>query len=292
MSRRRHAWICWGLIAGSLLAMATVGHVAIARFERLVAKIGYTIPTPERSTPPAALIAVSCGVVALFLTVSLSQRGRAWLRMRPRLSQPSVHGDTYLEAFTLRIGVASLGTTAAWLSGWTPLFYLGMVGSLLAVLYAFARCRSILVPLAEWGWQRGRGVWREISIGVLVGLFFTPMRYLPDAVFERVDASLPLLSMSPLNVLRIVVWASIVEETLYRGMLYRYLRDRWQWPVAVLTSAGVFAAIHFPPSRWPHVFASGIVYALLREWRGSLLAPIAAHATGNLLALFLSGALP
>lgn len=265
---------------------------ALANLERLMAKIGLTFPPagpPKR--PPIALTAISCGLVALFLAACLSRRGRAWLRMRPRLSRPSVHGDVYLESFALRIGMASLGVVAfRFALDWTPLPYLGMLGSLLAVLYAFKRCRSVRVPLAEWGWRRGRGIRRELLIGALVGLFFTVVRYLPGAAFERLDTSLPLAESS-LGILKSVIWAAVIEETLYRGMLYRYLRDRWQWPVAVVLSAAVFAAIHFPLFRWP-TFASGVIFALLREWRGSLLAPIAAHAMGNSVVILVrSGAL-
>ena len=53
--------------------------------------------------------------------------------------------------------------------------------------------------------------------------------------------------------------------------------------MAVLISSAIFAAVHLPISRWPSAFAAGLVFALLREWRGSLLAPIAAHASANLL---------
>ena len=51
----------------------------------------------------------------------------------------------------------------------------------------------------------------------------------------------------------------------------------------MLVSAAVFAAMHAPLPRASGAFIGGILYALLREWRGSLLAPIAAHMTNNLL---------
>ena len=76
----------------------------------------------------------------------------------------------------------------------------------------------------------------------------------------------------------------MIEETLHRGALYRHLRDRLRWPIAVLISASVFACVHTPMSRWPFVFVGGLGYALLREWRGSLVAPLTAHAVSNLLA--------
>jgi membrane protease YdiL (CAAX protease family) len=275
-SFRLHGWICWGLIAGSWIALAAGTYDAMADLDLLIAEIDWR--EPEYPKPPAVLIAIFCAVVALFLAVCLSRRGRTWLRMRHRPSRLSTHGDTYLEAFTLRFVAAGLGMAGFQLIGWhwKPLLFLGMLGSLVAILYAFARCRSIRIPLADWGWRGHRGVWLDISIGVLLGFMY------PGLVSEVTNASL-VSSMGVLGFLRGVVWTPIVEETLYRGMLYRYLRDRWRWPVAVVVSAAVFAAMHLPLSRAPYALAGGIVYALLREWRGSLVAPIAAHAATSLL---------
>lgn len=266
--------------------MAAAHYKTIAHLRELVAKVGLTIPPPgPPKRPPVEWMAVSCALTALFLAACLSRRARAWLRMRPRLSRPSRCGETYLEAFTLRVVVASLGVcVVAFVWRWTPLHYVGMLGSAIAIVYVFARCHSIRIPVAEWGWRRGRGIWRELLIGVLVGLIFTLLRYLPGAAVERFDATLPL-GVNSFRILKSVIWASVVEETLYRGMLYRYLRDRCQWPLAVLVTAAVFVAMHFPLWRW-QTFAAGIVFALLREWRGSLLAPIAAHAMGNALIVF------
>jgi membrane protease YdiL (CAAX protease family) len=95
-------------------------------------------------------------------------------------------------------------------------------------------------------------------------------------MFDEVALSRTLLS---------VAWAPIHEEILFRGMLYRHLRDRWRWPVAVLASAGVFAAMHRSPALGVNVNAlvGGLGYAALREGRGSLVAPIVAHMTTNLI---------
>ena len=85
------------------------------------------------------------------------------------------------------------------------------------------------------------------------------------------------------------VLAPLVEETFFRGVLYRHLRDATGGrgrAVSVAMSAAVsgvlFAAVHpqgplFIPLlaaiAWPLVHA--------REWRESLVAPVAAHALHN-----------
>jgi len=258
----------------------------MARFMRLAEEVfadrGGVPAQPPPSKPPEALVAVSCAAAALFLAVSWTRRGRVWMRMRPRLRQPSAHGGVYLEAFAVGITIGVIGVVMAELLYWTPLLYLHNVALLVAIIYAFARAQSIRVPLAEWGWRPGRGLDREIAIGVLTGLVLAFLRYLPRTVLWP-DSAASDLSRSTWAFERTIIWAPIIEETVFRGMLYRSLRDRWRWPVAVVVCAVVFAAVHQPASRWPYVFVAGVVYALLREWRGSLLAPVAAHATFNLI---------
>jgi hypothetical protein len=76
----------------------------------------------------------------------------------------------------------------------------------------------------------------------------------------------------------LVVLAPIVEELLFRGLLYRYLRGRTGIVLAVALSALVFAVLHvvIPP-----LLVMGIVLAILTERTGSLLPGIVLHATNN-----------
>ena len=86
-----------------------------------------------------------------------------------------------------------------------------------------------------------------------------------------------------------VVAAPVVEETMFRGVLYRHLRSatRFQrWGVSVVVSAIltglIFAAIHPQGVLAIPVLASmGFALALAREWRGSLMVPIMMHALSN-----------
>ena len=85
------------------------------------------------------------------------------------------------------------------------------------------------------------------------------------------------------------VLAPLLEEIMFRGFLYRHLRESTRgWRVAssiaasALLSSFVFAIIH--PQGLIAVPALGTLaaaFCLLREWRGSLVAPIFAHATNN-----------
>jgi membrane protease YdiL (CAAX protease family) len=91
------------------------------------------------------------------------------------------------------------------------------------------------------------------------------------------------------------VVAPLVEETMFRGFLYRHLREvtgRWGRGFSVLYSALVvsflFAAIH--PQGWvaiPALMALAFVFALMREWRGTLIPSMVAHGINNGLIMLL-----
>lgn len=86
------------------------------------------------------------------------------------------------------------------------------------------------------------------------------------------------------------VAAPIVEETVFRGVFYRSLRDgaSWKWArrgcivFACLVNGFIFAAIH-PQGiiAIPILMTLAIGMSLAREWRGSLIAPMTMHAINN-----------
>jgi len=90
--------------------------------------------------------------------------------------------------------------------------------------------------------------------------------------------------------------APVVEETMFRGVLYKHLRDstsRWSMLGSVVFSAllnsFVFAAIH-PQGvlAIPLLMSLAIGFTLAREWRGSLIAPMIAHGVNNAAVMTLS----
>ena len=78
------------------------------------------------------------------------------------------------------------------------------------------------------------------------------------------------------------VWAPVVEETFFRGALFRHLSGRWHFVVAGLLSGLIFAALH-PQGLGgiPVLMAAGFNFAMLRQWRGGLIAAMTAHALNN-----------
>jgi len=90
-----------------------------------------------------------------------------------------------------------------------------------------------------------------------------------------------------------------VEEWVFRGYIYRALRERWRRGTAVLASSLLFAALHaanpgFSAMALVNVFLFGAVFALLVERTGSLWSATLAHGVWNfavscLLSLPVSG---
>ena len=89
------------------------------------------------------------------------------------------------------------------------------------------------------------------------------------------------------------ILAPIVEETMFRGVLYRHLRElsyTWPWLGSVIFSGTVvsfmFAAIH-PQGlvAVPVLMALAYGFTIAREWRGSLIPCMVGHALNNGLVL-------
>ena len=92
------------------------------------------------------------------------------------------------------------------------------------------------------------------------------------------------------------VAAPLVEEIMFRGVLYRHLRDASSRAglvasilVSALGSSFLFAIIH--PQGWafsPVLTGLAVAFCLAREWRGTLVPCMVAHAITNALALTLN----
>lgn len=81
------------------------------------------------------------------------------------------------------------------------------------------------------------------------------------------------------------VVAPIVEETLFRGVVYGWLRARMPIALAVVVSAVVFAGVHVIPILLPALFVVGMILAVVYEWSKSLWVSILLHAIQNTVAV-------
>ncbi len=95
-------------------------------------------------------------------------------------------------------------------------------------------------------------------------------------------------SLLTIALVAIVVIAPVIEELVFRGFLYTYLRQKMSKMGAILLSSLIFAIFHFSPQQGVSnvpllfsLFTFSFFLAFLYERQRSLLAPIALHMTFN-----------
>ena len=109
-------------------------------------------------------------------------------------------------------------------------------------------------------------------------------------LFARTDSVALIASMIALATFS----APIVEETIFRGGLFRFLRLRTPRWVALAVPAMVFGSVHGSLVAFLPLAVLGLIFALAYERTGSIGVPMIAHGLFNLNTLWvlLSGAVP
>lgn len=82
-----------------------------------------------------------------------------------------------------------------------------------------------------------------------------------------------------------VVAAPVVEEVVFRGLLFPSLRKRWPFWAAALVSAVLFAAVHLTLILVPALTVLGLALAWLKERYDSVYPAIVLHGLNNGLAI-------
>lgn len=235
---------------------------------------------------------------------------RFWAEVRRedvvfKLPKGIAHGDIYLEAGAVYLAAFAIGRvflqiegqSAAWVS-----IIAQIGGTVVAVFWPALRGVPVRAMARDLGLHRGDGFFTEIRAGIVgycaVLPFFAAgvlvmfaLQYGLRAAGISVEApahpdmvGLGEISLQKRMLLLVMagIFAPLTEELMFRGALFRGLRERWSfWPSA-LVAALIFAAIH-PQGALaiPPLAALAVGFAGLREWRGSLIAPILAHAIHN-----------
>jgi len=163
--------------------------------------------------------------------------------------------------------------------------------------------------LFEWGggsrWWRAAGLgalsWLLIFpfaslVGSSVEIFFTYL--LGSDSTEQVAVSLVRSVMADkslfvLNALSLIVMVPVTEELLFRGFLYSFLRRKLSMGWSITVCALLFAVFHYHRSQGAVINLTllftlallGGFLAYIYERERSLWAPIALHATFNLMSI-------
>jgi len=251
--------------------------------------------------------AAGLGFVVGLVLLLLGLLGVKALRMRGGYAPPSAGGSVFLEVLPLFLaGFLVIGVMQVLLAflGAPDVSWLLVWGLLPIATWPVLRG----VSWGKWryavGWHAGRGVGREIGAGIVGYLMGLPifavgvltmflLMSLWTLVFGEGDGGTPshpaveqAMNAGVLEALRLyllaAVWAPVVEETVFRGALYHHLRG-WLAPIgSALVTGFVFAVIH-PQGvlAIPALMSLGVAFAFIREWRGSAIPCMVAHALHN-----------
>ena len=91
-----------------------------------------------------------------------------------------------------------------------------------------------------------------------------------------------------LTALALGVWVPFVEEVFFRGFLFAGLTARYGLLAGVVSSAALFALVHFSVATIIPIFVTGVLFALVYHTTGSIWVPMVAHSAQNLIALLAS----
>lgn len=123
--------------------------------------------------------------------------------------------------------------------------------------------------------------------GVVVTVLRSVIGEVPDVQDQVLGPGADGLALGDLFWLLVVgaVVAPVVEESFFRGLLFRRFRRRWAYMPAASLSAALFAVAHVSPRLFPSLFILGFVLAWMTDKHDSILPAIAVHGINNTIAL-------
>jgi len=95
-----------------------------------------------------------------------------------------------------------------------------------------------------------------------------------------------------LSLVLLAVLAPLVEELIFRGLLYGWVTGRWGSLAGLIVSSVAFAAAHYEPAHVVLVLPLGFFFGWLRRRTDSLLPSLFSHIVNNGFALVAAVYLP
>ncbi len=134
----------------------------------------------------------------------------------------------------------------------------------------------LVVLLGMFGCLAGNFI---VSLSGLVQLF-------PD-VYEDL-AEVQYSGAIWIQFLSMGIAAPIMEEVLFRGLIFRRLRTYCKFPIALILSAVIFGLCHGNILQFFYAFLLGLLMGMLYEKFRTLCAPIVFHAAANIFSVFVT----
>jgi membrane protease YdiL (CAAX protease family) len=205
-------------------------------------------------------------------------------------SNPLIHKDfSVIRGWTVLIFLPVLVALVA------PAVWLARDYGTLAVITAFfaAGLLAVLAVVAPMGWTALSALgfrpvgWRPVVLGVLVtealSVAVSHLGIEPEGMKE-----VGKIAREPGffgSLVAIAALAPLVEELIFRGLLYGWLAGRWGTILAWIVSSLVFAAAHVEPAHAILVLPLGLWFGWLRRRTDSIWPSLVAHMVNNGLAI-------
>lgn len=258
------------------------------------------------------------GFIGLIVMLVLLLIGTVKMNFRQAIPDGGIYAETFAIWLIALFGLQFVGGMLLGEAYMLEIALASFFISLLAVFWPVARGIPWRDVRHEIGWHTGKGVIVEFAAGIAsyamtlpiaaVGLLMTlllmaisnsltpieqhanPFTPLDFPAHPIVNSTGGLDWVKALMILLVAsVAAPIVEETMFRGVLYRTMRNATRfWPRFLSVAIGaivvslIFAVIH-PQGLLavPALAALAIGMTLTREWRDSLIASMVLHGTSN-----------
>ncbi|HZK45303.1 MAG TPA: CPBP family intramembrane glutamic endopeptidase [Clostridia bacterium] len=128
-----------------------------------------------------------------------------------------------------------------------------------------------------------------LAVIVTIVLSLLPI---PESVWQEYAESSSLLEATgALAILSTVVIAPIVEETVFRGLVYTRLKRAMPKWIAMVLQAAVFGLLHGQKLWAAYAFVIGMLLCIVFESTGSIFANMVMHISFNLMGGYILGML-
>jgi len=263
----------------------------------------------------AGFVACLLGAILLALVVRSYRRGRLRSGLAPHRGNGGVYAETFALWMLLYVGTSALVSRFAGPA--LPILAREsvMLATLVALIWPWFRGVSWTELRQDLGLTTGQGAGKEVLFGLGTNVASLPILVLVFALLLMVlrqvrqhtggsdpfGPGLPPTHPAAEILLRGSVWekvqvvlaaallAPLIEEILFRGLLYRHLREATvklgsaaSVVLSGVLSGLIFAVIH-PQGLLavPVLTILALAFALVREWRGSLIPCMVAHGVHN-----------
>ena len=134
----------------------------------------------------------------------------------------------------------------------------------------------------------GYNWWSTVLLGIGILLFsigaiavvMYPLAKLNSELVNEILADSPLSESLTSAFILMVILAPLIEEMVFRGLLFSRLTKKWNMTGAMVVSSLAFGLLHMDPIG---AFVFGIVACVLYTRTRTLLAPMVLHALNNLI---------